>query len=155
MSIEFVSGDYFRVLGVGAAAGRALTRADDSIPRGHPVAVLTQGLWRRRFGSDSGIVGRTVLIGATSFTVIGVAPAGFTGLSGGVDVFLPMMMAPVLEYDKILTEGQNHWFGVVARLGDGVGLDRARAEMATIGRQVDDRFPRGEQGAPWRSKSTR
>ncbi len=149
LSVEFVSGDYFRVLGIGAAAGRALTRADDSIPRGHPVAVLSHGLWRRRFGSDTGVVGRPVVIGTTSFTVIGVAPVGFAGLSGGVDVFLPMMMAPVLEYDEILTEGQNHWFGVVARLNEGVGLDRARAEMATIGRQVDERFPRGEQGVPW------
>ncbi len=148
VSVEFVSGDYFRVLGIGAAAGRTLTRADDSIPRGHPVVVLSQGLWRRRFGSDPGVVGRTVTIGTTSFTVIGVAPAGFAGLSGGGDVFLPMMMAPVLEYDEILTEGQNHWFGVVARLGPDAGLDRARAEMATIGRQIDERFPRGE-GAPW------
>ena len=149
LTLEFVSGDYFRVLGVGSAVGQALTRADDSIPRGHPVAVLAQSLWRRRFGSDTGVVGRTVMIGTTSFTVIGVAPPGFVGLSGGADVFLPMMMAPVLEYDDILTESQNHWFGVVARLKDGVGVDRARAELATIGRQVDDQFARGEQGAPW------
>lgn len=149
LKVEFVSGDYFRVLGVGAGTGRVLTRADDSIPRGHPVGVLAHGLWRRRFGSDSGVVGRSVVIGTTSFTVIGVANAGFAGLSGGVDVFLPMMMAPVLEYDEILTEGQNHWFGVVARLGSGIGIERARAEMATIGKQVDDRFPRGEQSASW------
>ncbi len=149
LSVEFVSGDYFWVLGVGAVAGRALTRADDSIPKGHPVAVLAHGLWRRRFGSDPAVVGRSVRIGATSFTVIGVAPAGFAGLSGGVDVFLPMMMAPVLEYDEILTEGQNHWFGVVARLNRGIGLDRARSEMATIGRQVDERFPRDARSAAW------
>lgn len=149
LSVEYVSGDYFRILGLGAAVGRLLTRADDSIPGGHPVVVLGQPFWRRRFGGDTTVIGRTVPIGKASYTVIGVAAPGFAGLTGGADVFLPMMMTPLLEYDGILTEGLNHWHGAIARLADGVTLARAQAEMAAIGRRVDERFRTAEQAAAW------
>ncbi len=74
-----VSGNYFSVLGVGAALGRTLRAEDDQAPGAHPVAVISHGLWRRRFASDPAIIGKTVNVNAYPFTIIGVAQAGFNG----------------------------------------------------------------------------
>ncbi len=147
--IEYVSGDYFRILGVSPAVGRALDRSDDSIPKAHPVAVLSNGLWRRRFGADSAIIGRPITLGGHQIVVVGVAPRSFAGLSNGVDLWLPMMMAPLFEYDGVNEEAQNHWFSVVARLRPAATLATARSEMATVGRQVDGQFRDSDQGAAW------
>ena len=147
--LEFVSGDYFRLLGIGPALGRMFTRADDSIPKAHPVVVLSHGLWLRRFGADSAVIGRIITLGTSRLTVVGIAPRGFGGLSNGVDLWLPMMMSPVFEYGEILVEAQNHWFGVVARLKPGATLAGARAEMATVGRQVDSQFRGSDQAVSW------
>src|SRR5215212_8564225 len=73
-----VSGNYFQVLGLRPALGRLLTPDDDQVQGAHPVVVLSHSSWRRRFGGDSGIVGRVVRLNGTAFTVTGVAPAGFT-----------------------------------------------------------------------------
>ena len=72
-----VSGNYFRVLGLVPAAGRFFVPEEDRDPSAHPVVVLSHGLWRRRFGSDPGIVGTDITVNGRRFMVVGVAPAGF------------------------------------------------------------------------------
>jgi hypothetical protein len=72
---QYVSGDFFEVLGVPAAIGRTF-RADDEANVA-PVAILSQSFWARRFGSDSSLVGKTVLLNGQGFVVVGVAPSGF------------------------------------------------------------------------------
>jgi hypothetical protein len=86
---ELVSGSYFGVLGVGAAAGRALAPDDDGPRLGRPVVVLSHGLWARRFGADPAVVGRTLRLNGHPFTVVGVAERGFQGVEVGwsPDVF--------------------------------------------------------------------
>jgi hypothetical protein len=74
-----VSGNYFDVLGVKPALGRAFRPEEDQTPGSHPVVVLSHACWQKRFGGDSGIVGRTVLLNNHAFTIIGVAPKGFVG----------------------------------------------------------------------------
>ena len=80
---QMVSGGYFPLLGVVPAAGRALGPDDDRVPLGHPVAMISHGYWKRRFGLDPAILGRTVVISGTSFTIVGVTPPEFFGAEVG------------------------------------------------------------------------
>jgi putative ABC transport system permease protein len=91
---QYVSGHLFDALGVGAAHGRVLAAGDDVTPGAHPYAVIAHGYWLRRFNGDPDVLGRTFRIGATTYTIVGVAQRGFTGTQPGtfVDVFLPTMM---------------------------------------------------------------
>ena len=73
------SGNYFEVLGVRPALGRGFLPEEDARPGTHLVAVIGDGLWKRRYGADPGVVGRRILINAREFTVVGVAPVGFAG----------------------------------------------------------------------------
>jgi predicted permease len=95
VSGELVTGNYFQVLGVRAARGRTLLPSDERAPGSHPVIVLSDGLWRREFGSDPGIVGKTVEINNYPLTVVGVADPSFRGtiVSYDVEAFIPVMMA--------------------------------------------------------------
>ncbi len=80
---EIVSGNYFSVLGVKPTIGRTFLPEEDQAAGAHPVAVLSADFWHRRFNSDLGIIGRSLTVNGHSFTVVGVAPAGFRGLYVG------------------------------------------------------------------------
>ena len=103
---EIVSGRYFEMLGVTAQLGRVLDAGDDIAPGGHPVSVISDGLWRRDFESDPAIVGRTVEINNQTLTIVGVADPSFHGTTVVYDVeaFVPVMMAPLLGF----TYGSQH-----------------------------------------------
>jgi len=91
---ELVSGAYFPVLGVGAAAGRTFTPEDDQTPGGHPVAMLSYGYWKSRFAGDPGVIGKTLIVNGHNMTVVGVAQQGFEGVELGyrTQMFVPVMM---------------------------------------------------------------
>jgi predicted permease len=95
---ELVTGNYFRVLGVRAERGRTLLPSDETAPSGHPVVVLSDGLWRRDFGADPAIVGTTIEINHYPFTVVGVADPAFHGtiVSYDIEMFIPVTMAAEL-----------------------------------------------------------
>lgn len=101
MTAEFVTGNYFQILGVRAQHGRTLLPSDEVAPGRHPVVVLSDALWRRDFGADPAIVGKTVEINNYSLTVVGVSDAAFHGtiVSYEVEVFIPLMMAADLGYN--------------------------------------------------------
>jgi len=90
---QVVSGNYFSLLGAEPALGRGFLAAEDETPA--PVAVISHGFWERSLGGDAGIIGRTLTLNRTPFTVIGVAPKGFTGtfLGAGPSVWVPMSRA--------------------------------------------------------------
>ncbi len=92
--VYLATGNYFDVLGVKPARGRLFTQDDDKTPRAHPVTVITYKCWQRRFAGDPNIVGRSVMVNAHSFIIIGVAPQGFYGTEIGymADMWFPMMM---------------------------------------------------------------
>jgi len=138
---EFVSPPYFRALRVAPAAGRLLLDEEDGAPGAHPVAILSDRLWRRRFGASPSIVGATIRVSDVPLTVVGIAPPGFAGLSGKSELWMPRTMAPRLSYSEYLTSPQ-HFISVVARLRPGVSVEQANAELATMG----DRF--ADEGAP-------
>jgi predicted permease len=99
-AIQLVSGEYFGVLGLTPVMGRLLSADDDRVPGGHPVAVVSHTYWTRRMGASPAALGSTLDMNGVMFTVIGVAPAGFTGvwLESPVDVWIPTMMQADVRY---------------------------------------------------------
>jgi predicted permease len=91
---EVASGNYFDMLGVRAALGRAFTLDDDRTPNGHPVAVISDRMWRTHFVADPQVLGRVMYVNGHPFTVIGIAPASFTGtvFANETDFWAPLMM---------------------------------------------------------------
>jgi putative ABC transport system permease protein len=118
-----VSADFFRVVGVQPASGRAFTSEENS-PAGEPVVVLGDGLWRRRFGADTGVIGRAIMINNSSYTVIGIMPPNFE-FFGSQDVFLPLRIDPS-------SQNEGHNYNVIGRLKDGVTMDHARSELKLL-----------------------
>lgn len=144
---ELVSASYFGVLGVPAALGRTLAPDEDATPDTHPVALISDALWRTAFGGDSTLVGRTISLNAIQLTVVGVMPPGFTGLSGEADVWAPMMMAPTLVFSRRLRQQFSFWHSVIARVP---ASDEARAatEIAAAGPVVGEQIPFAEAFGP-------
>ena len=140
---ELTTGNYFHVLGVHAALGRTLLPSDEISPGGHPVIVISDGLWRRDFGADRGIVGRTVEINNVLLTVVGVTEATFHGtiVSYDVEAFIPVMMGPQLGFkfgssqttpSGILADQRAGVFFVHGRLRPGTTLANAAAQMDAL-----------------------
>src|SRR5262245_57188210 len=107
VAAELVSDNYFRLLGVAAARGRVFTASEGERTAASPVVVISDGLWRRRFGARADVVGRPVSLNARPFTVLGVAPAGFASLDvmRGVDVWIPSDL-----HEDVLTGVQRFYF---------------------------------------------
>jgi predicted permease len=147
--VELVSGTYFATLGVAAVRGRALTPDDDRVPGGHPVAVISDAYWTRRYARSPAIIGQTLAIGRTAFTILGVMPAAFSGLWTGLptDAWVPLAMESEVwvERPNLLTNTGAPWVNLVARLAPGVSA--AQASFATnqifqSDRHVPDSDPR-------------
>jgi predicted permease len=132
---NLVSANYFDVLGVRPVLGRFFAREEDDITGEHPVIVLSHGFWQRRFGADSGIVGRTIVVNGAPYTIIGVTPPRFSGAFPVVrtDAWVPLTMAPHLGRDRnALTNAGSGWLTLFGRLKHGVSIEQARTELASI-----------------------
>lgn len=139
---QLVSGNYFRVLGVGAVLGRTLTPDDDVVPGGHPVATISYEYWQRQFGRSPSVLGRKILVDGTPFTIIGVTPRGFFGLEVGTsaDITVPLMMQPQVmpAQENWLARPVNtvDWLNVVGRLKPSVRLQAVSAGMKVLYRRI-------------------
>ncbi len=135
---QLVSGTYFPLLGVRAVVGRTIGPDDDRVPNGHPVAMIGHGYWRRRFDGTPGVVGRSLTISGTRFTIIGVTPAEFFGVDVGSnpDIFLPMMMQPTaMPASENLLEDPivyDTWITPLARLRPGREVRAATDALSAI-----------------------
>src|SRR5438067_9746224 len=121
------------VLGIAPIAGRAFTGAEEK-PSAAPVAMIGEGLWKRRFGGDPALIGRTVTLNGAPTTIVGIAPAALNLISGG-DVYTPLTIEPAKELRL------NHVIFVDGRLKRGVSLQQAQAEMNTIAARVGQQYP--------------
>jgi predicted permease len=136
INVSLVSGNYFQMLGVSAAVGRAIADADDS-PRAQPVGVISDGFWMRQFGGDPGVIGRRIEINGLTITIVGVAPRGFSGTTAGTvpSVFLPISAQPVVapyasaNTPSVLDRPAVWWFSMLARVKPGVSDPRAAAAL--------------------------
>ena len=132
---ELVSGNYFDDLGVGAAVGRVLSVEDDRTPGAHPVLVLSYTFWRRRFAGAPDVVGRTVSLNGTPFTVAGVTRRGFFGTRPGFgpDIWVPLMMVePVTAGGVAPLARTENYLEMIVRLGPGEDVRSAQAMASTI-----------------------
>src|ERR1039458_8237506 len=140
---DFVSGNYFPVLGIGTAAGRLFTASDDLIQGGHPLAVLSYGYWRARFNSDPGIVGKQIVVNGRALTIIGVSQAGFDGVEPGraPQIRIPMTMKDDLPRSDFgrLNSDRFRWTEVFGRLKPGMSLQKAQAGLQPLFHQILDR----------------
>lgn len=129
-----VSPGFFEALGVPPIAGRPFRIEEEELGRSH-VAILTDGLWRRAFGARPDMVGTQISLNAEPYVVVGILPSSFWWTTRP-DVIVPRAFEPEERTWRGL-----HMFPVVARLAPGVTLERARAEMDTIGKRLAEAYP--------------
>jgi putative ABC transport system permease protein len=131
----WVSGDFFKGLGVPALLGRTLTAADDRRGCAAPPAVLGYGFWQREYGGDPSIVGRSITLDGHPFGIVGVTPASFFGVEVGraFDVAVPLCAEPISRGARTALDKKDTWFlAAIGRLRPGVTLEQARAQLASI-----------------------
>ena len=147
---EMVSTNYFNVLGTPPHIGRLFTSDDSEQPGATPLAVLSHRFWMRRFNGDPAIVGQTLVLNGRPFMVIGVTPEGFHGTTVLTsDLWVPVNMVRELASrlpPAILTSRESAWLVMGARLKPGVTVGQAQAELANIGRALEQEFPDANRG---------
>ena len=149
---QVVSGNYFSVVGVNMALGRSILPEEDRVMGSGHVVVLSQSLWQRHFGTDAGILGRNVILNGQSYTVAGIAPAGFHGSERGVisDFWVPLSVV-----DEIIpgltapgggaTRQDNQWLLLDGRLKPGVSRAQAVTAVNLVKKRVDDAYRKDEK----------
>ena len=155
---EFVAAPYFSLLGVSPARGRVFEAERGHRRQPRAVVVLSDGFWKRRFGADPQIIGRTLTLSARrGYTVVGVMPPGFKGLSDTAELWVPFAMyAP----PRAMMERGSRGFAALARLKPGVTVAAAQNELDAISRRLEQAYPntnekRGGRGEPARRRAVR
>jgi predicted permease len=145
--LQVAAGSYFTVLGTQPAIGRGFAADEDAKPT--PVIVLSHGFWERSLGRDPSIVGRTLTLNRTPFTVIGIMPEGFTGtfLGGNPAGWVPMSMHDVVQPNFDWYEQRRGLFlFTFGRLKPGVSVEQAGANLRTIFAQLEQAYPVDNKG---------
>ncbi|HEX7314426.1 MAG TPA: ABC transporter permease [Pyrinomonadaceae bacterium] len=130
-----VTSNFFPLLGAEAKLGRVLLPEEDR-PGGERVAVISHGLWQRRFGGERSVVGRAVLLNGEPYTVAGVMPADFQFEYPNVELWIPVAFTP-----EQLADHANHYLEVVARLKPGVTVEQAKADLNAVARGISEAYP--------------
>ena len=136
-----VTHDLFPLLGRGALAGRAFVAADER-PGAEPVVLLGQGFWRRRFGSDPGLVGKTLTLDGRPTTVVGILPDDFHFPSSRSEIWMPLVLHPG---DPVKANPWARILVVVGRLGPGTTADQASQELAGAAAQLGRESPQADK----------
>lgn len=131
-----VSASFFPLLGVEPLLGRTF-RAEEETPGRDAVALISYGLWQRRFGSDPGIAGRPLKVNGRSLEVIGVLPKGFT-FPDETDLWTPLAFSP---QDLSADSRGNHGLSVIARIRDDVSMEAAKADMQVVSQRIIEGAP--------------
>jgi predicted permease len=130
----WVGANYFKVLGIRPLAGRTFAPGEDR-PGAPRAAIVSEKLWRQRFGGDPGLVGRSVTLNGQPYSVVGILKAGVQ-LPAAADVWVPMVFAP-----EEMKERGAVFFAGIARLAPGATLRQAQAEADVIGRRLSTQYP--------------
>jgi len=138
--VDYISGSYFQNLGIGSSAGRVIVPSDDTIVGGSPVAVLSNGYWRRRFAGDLKVIGRKLAVNGYPLEIVGIAEKGFGGLFNGeeADAFIPLTMFPVTNPSAASAWNTPYmfWLVTMARLKPGISIQQAQAGMKVLWAQA-------------------
>jgi putative ABC transport system permease protein len=131
-----VTTNFLSMLGARTVLGRGFTTAEGAGQARYPVAVLTNGYWKRRFGADPTVIGRTFIMNSEPYTVVGVLAADFWQPLPS-DLYVPWPVAQLRAKSRA-----DHDFGVIARLKPGITIAQAQAELSGIARRIDAQTPR-------------
>ncbi len=134
LEVKIVTTNFFPLLGVKPLVGRTFLPEEERPGASH-VVLISRGLWVRRYGANTQIVGKSILLSGEKYTVAGVLPPGFD-FPDPVDVWIPMALSAEQWHQR-----SNHYLEVVARLRHGVTVERARADMAGIAKQLEREYP--------------
>lgn len=144
---QLVSANVFSILGVAPALGRTFAPNEDQPGQEH-VVVLSDALWKRRFNSDPSIVNRNITLNGESFTVVGVMPRTFFFPEREIELWVPWAMEP----DQASGRG-DHYLRLVGRLKPDVTLERANADLDSIGQRLSAEYPRTNEGLGFVARS--
>ena len=139
ISGRLVSGNYFSVLGVDAAAGRLLTTSDDTGENANPVMVLTYGYWQRQFALSPAVIGKEIRLNGYPFTVVGVTQPSFRSdvVGDQIDAFVPIsMQQEIIRGTKLLQNPNSSWLSVIGRLKPGITVEQAKANLSVVLQQA-------------------
>jgi putative ABC transport system permease protein len=145
---ELIGAQYLRTLGVSPHAGRDFGNAEERTPGIEKIVMIGYSLWQRRFGGDPAVIGRTISLSSVPYTVTGVLPPDFRGLTGEAQLWVPLMTSPFSDLDQ----ANNHSYYMVARRKGNISEARAMSDVALIGRNIDialpdKRQPQNKRGA--------
>jgi predicted permease len=134
---QVVTGNYYQVLGVNAMLGRTIASDDDRVTGAQPVCVISYGYWRRRFGRDPGIIGKTIHLSRFPFTIIGVTPPEFFGLEVGasMDISVPVAMHEQVTQGIRFDSSFKTFIRVMGRLRPGATMEQAQASLGLLYQQ--------------------
>ena len=145
VNAEFISGDLFPMLGVNPILGRTFTQAEEQQGAG-PVALISEGLWQRKFDSAPDILGKVITLDGRDFTIVGVIPANFR-------LHIPSfseqdVYAPIRQWTNpiLMNRGAGLGFHGIGRLKPGVTVEQARADMDEVTRNLASAFPDADRG---------
>jgi predicted permease len=152
---EAVSANYFDVLGVRPARGRGFLPEENVGEGQHPVLVMGHGMWRGRFGGRTDIVDQTVVVSGVAYTVVGVAPAGFSGVIPGLqpEFWVPVTMVDRLSFGGVqattdndpgttrIQQRGNRWLFLKGRLAEGRSVEEAQAQVETVFARLRTEYP--------------
>ncbi len=146
-----VSGNYFSTLGLAPQLGSFIRPADDVTENGSTIIVLSDACWRGRFHADPQIVGKTLLVGKTPFTIIGVTPRGFRGTERFIlpEVWLPFHDGPEVDGSGGFDHRGNTIAEVYARLRPGVTRAQADTDLRRVSEQMAREYPKEDEGTTW------
>jgi predicted permease len=146
LSVEVVTARYFDVLGRAPIVGRVFEVNEVEDAAAPLVVVLGHALWRERFGGDRSVVGRTINLNDQPVQVVGVGPAGFEGLSGSAQAWIPVATAGQIISPVMVRGAQAHWLWGFGRLANGVEPASAADRLAGVARAIEETYP-DEQGS--------
>jgi predicted permease len=135
ITAEAVSAPYFSLLSLAPVSGRVFRAEEDQVANRDAVVALSDRLWRGQFGADPAIVGKDITLGGTRYAVVGVMPAGFTGVTDSADVWIPFAMS-----GTPLANRGSRGFLTLARLKTGVSIVQAQTEMTAIARRLETAY---------------
>jgi putative ABC transport system permease protein len=130
-----VTANFFPLLGIKPALGRAFTNEEDK-PGANKVVIINDNLWQQRYGGEQNIIGRQLSLSGEKYTVVGVMPAGFQFLDSKIGMWVPISFRP-----EQLTARNRHYLTVVARLKPGVSIEQANAEVRAIHQRIARDYP--------------
>lgn len=139
----FVSGNFFRAMGVEPVLGRGFRADEDVVPGRDAVVVLSHDFWTSYFGADPSVIGKRIRLNGVEFIIIGVAPKQFTGMDQYLRpaLYVPIAMAEKLGNPGVLEKRDARWLTVKGRLKPGVSLEQAQADIASLAKALERMYP--------------